>query len=105
MNTKNVYISSLSKVSNIDSDGLKSYALGFKHLKYVLVKINDVKHICTDLNTLEVYEISEFGNYNVGNICLNPNYIRPFNFVTGNTKKYLSKKKILKMYNSIERYK
>ena len=105
MNTKKVYIASLSKVTNTQSNGLKSCTLQFEHLKYVLVKINDKKGIAKDLNTNELYKLNRFGSYSFGIVCLNPNYIRSFNHAAKNEKKYLSKKKVLQIYNSLKRYK
>jgi hypothetical protein len=105
MNTKKIYISSLSRVIHYETNESSPIALGFEHLKYVLVKIDGKKFRGIDLNTDELYRFNMFGNYILGKLYLNPNYIRSFNHVTGNKKKYLSKKKILDMFDKLERYK
>ena len=105
MNTNDIFISKLSIVSKVEDNASHFCALEFKNIRYVLVRINNYKHICKDLITDETYLFNELGGYSVGNICLNPNYIRSFNSVVGNKKKHVSKKKIISMYNSIERYK
>lgn len=105
MNTEKIYISSLSRVIRYETNESSQIALGFEHQKYVLVKIDEKKFIGIDLNTDELYRFNIFGNYKLGKLYLNPNYIRSFNHVTGNNKKYLSKKKILSMFDKLERYK
>ena len=95
MNTKKLYIADFCVVN-----GPNILSLRFNHIKYILVKRNRHKHAyLREIDSNNKYYYDRYSSYSFGEKGINNSNLKSFNAVTGNKKKYLSKKKVLNMYN------
>ena len=94
MNTKKLYIASLRVSLSYISKGFYQNHISHKHQEYVLVKTKDMKKF-KDLKTGKKYK-TYFGYNNYEAIDIGS--IKPFNEVIGNTKKYMTKRKALNLF-------
>jgi len=98
MNTNKVYIASLRVALNHVSKGFFQQYVSHEHKEYVLIKTNDMEKF-KDLRTGKKYRnYFRYNNYE----AIDMDSIRPFNEMVGNTKKYMTKRKILKLYDKIK---
>lgn len=65
-----------------------------KHLKYVLVQTSDMNKF-RDLRTGQRYA----NNFSSGNWAIDTSSLEPFNEATGNTQRYMSKRKALTLFD------
>ena len=103
MNTDKIYIARLGVIKCKDyvepGDDLASfYYIG----KYKLVREYTKKEKYIDLETRERYDACPSED-KIGERFLVPGTFESFNSVTGNTKKHLSKNKVLSLYRSKRR--
>ena len=103
MKTKKIYIMNLNVVSKkrccVIGDLMRA-DIEAESLKMVLVKKNAFK--CIDLNTKEKYNFRLSCYSQVGDKFVTPESKISFNELSNNRQRYLTKKKVLKIYNNIK---
>ena len=99
MKTDNLYIASLRGVINRMPITDFSYDVEHTHLKFVLVKCNNMNRgVFKDVISGEKYSYITKGFRNVG---IDLELIETFNELTENTQKNLPKQKVLSLYNNV----
>jgi len=95
MNSNKLYIASLKIYNRMNwSEKFCDYIMEYKHLKFVLVKSNNmVKFV--DVQTKQKYNCNSF-DYILRDIT-------PFNDIMSNTSKNISKRKALTLFDSFKR--
>ena len=103
MKTKKIYIMNLNAISKkrccVTSDIVRT-DIESEKLKVVLVKKNPFKYV--DLKTGEKYNLRVSCYSNVGDKFVTPENKISFNEFSNNNHRFLSKKKVLKIYNSMK---
>jgi len=103
MKTKRIYVMRLNSVSNKKyclTSGILRTSIEIKNLGTVLVRKNIFT--CTDLNTDEKYKIGINNRVSIGEKFVLCKDAVPFSKVSNKNENFLSKKKILSIYNNVK---
>ena len=95
MNTYKLYVASLRVSIREPEQDIYDDSSKYKHLKYVLVRSNDMAKF-RDVATRQIYT----SNFSYGSVvAIDLDNVESFNEATGNTQKHMSKRKALTLFN------